>query len=1021
MGTGYTEEASAERLDVRVLGSFEVRSGTRPVSIPGRKARILLAQLVVARGIVLSRDRLIDGIWGETPPRSAVNTLHTYVTHLRKALGEADPRPDRTIISTHPNGYRIELDDDEVDAWRLDRAVTQARILIDRRDFPTAVDLLDRAVEEWRGSPLEEFDADFARAEAARLDELHYQAHELRVDCLLETGEEPRAIGILESITSAFPYREPLWQHLMLALYRVGRQRDALTAYRRLESTLGEIGLEPGRAATELETRILERDPSLLPPKADVSPAPTARTIPQPVDSFVGRSRELDELSELAAGHRMLTLTGIGGIGKSRLAIELGHRLVADRGSEGRYLDLAPLTESQGIAGRIAETFAGAVPAGAEPLRWIVDHVGSTPFLLVVDNAESVPGGIGRAVSHLVEKCPHLQVIVTAREPLGIEQERIYPVLPLDTATAGRRSEATTLFLQRTRRTDSHPEADLPAIDAVARALGGIPAAIEVAAAATSILGVAEILDNLEAVLEGGNGRQGLPAVFEWTYRTLDRSSRRLLHAASLFVDGCTFDALTETAYPTPDPRMALSDLQVVVDRSLLVAEPGTPSRYRMLDVFRYQTHDRVEETTDDDPLPRFISYFVSMASDLEDSFGTDRWRRALERVDADEANCRRAIDLAVERGDWRSALEIAGPLARYWRWRGRLEEGAERLLGLLDGQGGSEPARAKAEREVAATLRMMGRFGPARDHAERAVEMYEALGSTAGHADALYDMALSMIFSGEFDDAEDLLERASTVWKDLDQPGLAAFPAIPLAWIAAVRGRYDDAEALWTTILSDVDVARFPEHSGITFRLAELALMQGQVERARRVAEDALRSALDAGYPYHEAGARLVLALVRLEEDDLDGAADEARRALSAAEGSGNAEGAAQATVALTRIAALRGDSREARQGMRSITRTVRDVGGALARVVAAELGATVLAAEGRMTDAVMLHGAADAERAAGRLPAGAPDAKRLERELDLARSTLGEAAFRSAFDEGETWTAEDLAGRMRDLFDRT
>lgn len=994
-------------LDVRVLGPLEVWRHGRQITVPGRKARTLLACLVAAAGNAVSRDRLIEAIWGDRPPASAVNTLHTYVTHLRAAL---DDGTETSAIGTHPNGYRLELAEDEVDAWRLERRLDMARRLTDRREFAQAVDTLDESLTDWRGPALEEFvDAEFAQVEAGRLEDLRYHAQELRISCLLECAQENRAIELGERLVEEYPYRERLWQHLMIAFYRNGRQADALGAFRRLCDVLAELGLEPGDETIDLESRILTKDPSLRRRDLEATVQPTPHPIPRGPTSFVGRTRELEELASLATESRLVTLTGIGGVGKSRLALEYGHSATARLGIAGCYVDLALVSEPESVVARLAESMGiGEVP-GRPPLDLIATHLDQAPLLLVVDNAEEQVVPLRRALPDLLARCSGLAVVVASREPLEVPAETAYAVGPLDTSGIGRASDATELFIRRAQLGDRPGEDEVGSVTAICRALDGMPAAIEVVAAASKMLSLAEIAEHLDDLLTGDGDRHSLPVVLEWTYRALSPDQQRLFLAASMFPGGFTFDALVEVAGPLIERRRALAAVAGLIDRSLVVLEGGTPSRYRVLDVFRRYGLSWLEETSDaGDAHARFVGYFETMVGDLERSLGEERWRQVLERVDADEANCTRAIDVARAGGDTATAYRIAGPMARYWRWRGRSTEGAVRLIALMQHADVGAGERARVEREASATLRVLGRFEDARTHAETALAMSEELDDPRVEADAMYDLGMSMIFAGEFDDAERMLRRSADVWERLDERALMAFPLIPLAWLEMIRGDYERAEARWASILTDVDTAHFPEHSGITFRLAELALAQGQLDRALRVAEEALEAARNARYPYHEAGARVILANVHLECGEIDLAAGEAGRALAAAMDSGNAEGAAQALLVVIRLAGLAGDVPGALRHLRTLVRSALQAGGSLAWAVVAELVASLQVSMGASREAASLYGAADAIRAAHRLPMGWLDRQRRTRDLESVRATLGDTALSEAFDDGLTWTEQ-------------
>ncbi len=1018
-GPGNSGIRARSGLDFRILGPFEVCFDGATVTIPGRKARALLASLIVAGGNSVSRDRLIDSIWGESPPNSAVNTLHTYVTHLRRAFADAGAGTDSSVISTHANGYRLEVAEETVDSWRLERALTESRLLADRYEFATAVESLDASLSEWRGPPLEEFtDADFAQAEATRLTDLRFHAEELRIASLIGCGRESRAIQLLDRLVEEFPYRERLWEHLMLALYRCGRQRDALHAYQRLAECLADIGLEPGESAADLESRILEQDPALARSTVAAHAGHTHRTIPRPTNSFVGRARHLEELQAIADENRLITITGIGGIGKSRLAIEFGQRLASQLDLGDRYVDLGAATRSELIWPLITDSFG--IAESPRPVDRIGAAVGDSGLVLVVDNAEEVAPDLGSALMALLGRCRGLRVVVSSREPLGITAERVCPLGPLETKDGDASSEAATLFLTRAHAFESPDPSTVETITEICRSVNGIPAAIEVVAAASRAISISEIAENLDTLVHDDDGRQSLPAVLAWSYNALTEEQQHLFRVASLFTGGFTFDALRSVAGPASDPRSQLGDLGALIDRSLISPPVGTPSRYQMLDVFRQRGLELLDAAGEEaDARSRFVSYFGDMTAELEESFGSDRWLQMLGRVDQDATNCSRALEIALGYEDPTAAYRIAGPLGRYWRWRGRSIEGAVRLTAVLR-RGGAGPAeRAKVEREASATLRTLGDFQPAAEHAERALALYEAEQDERGQADALYDLALAGILSGDFDKARALLDRSAAMWKRLDERALSAFPMIPLAWLHTIHGEYEAAEALWTSILTNVDAARYPEHSGITFRVAELALAQGQLDRARRVAVDSLELARAARYPYHEAGARVVLARIHLENGDLETAGEEADLALSAAQDSGNVEGAAQALVILVRRAISAGDVIGALRDLQRSVLAAGHLAGALTQAILAELAATVQIARGDYADAAALHGAAHAIRTNHGLPLGVLDSDECERELREIERSLGKSEFERRYRSGLNWTEGAVLGHVGAWFE--
>ncbi|HEX2402832.1 MAG TPA: BTAD domain-containing putative transcriptional regulator, partial [Mycobacterium sp.] len=322
---------------IRVLGPLEVVVDGRPVPLGSPQLRRLLVTLVVERDEVVSVDRLVEVLWGDAPPVRASGALQTLVYRLRAALAAEDTEAGRDVVVTRPPGYVLEVSADTVDAARFEATVSDAQSVLRAGDAPGALKLFEEALALWRGPALAEFGfEDFARSEAARLDELRVTATEDRVEARLTLGYHAELVGELEALVDAYPFRERLWAQLMLALYRAGRQREAVRAFGRLKALLGEeLGLEPSTALRDLEQAIILQEPELdwtaptntatAPATADTpgTSAPVPGNLPLQVSSFIGRERDIARTVDALAVARLVTLTGTGGVGKTRLACQV--------------------------------------------------------------------------------------------------------------------------------------------------------------------------------------------------------------------------------------------------------------------------------------------------------------------------------------------------------------------------------------------------------------------------------------------------------------------------------------------------------------------------------------------------------------------------------------------------------------------------------------------------------------------------------------------------------------------------
>ena len=360
-------------MEVRFFGEFEAVAGGVPVPVRGVKQRTVLALLALHRGEPVSADRLIDALWGDGRVANPVNALQAQIGQLRRTLGAA-------AIVTSDAGYALDIGPDDVDAARFEQLVAKGRRLLEEGETALASAALGEALRLRRGEPLAEFaDAGFADAERAHLDELTLVAIETRVEADLALGRHGELAGELEALCREHPLRERLWELLMLALYRAGRQAEALRAYTEARDRLvDELGIDPGPALRELEARILAQDPSLAaagPAGLAAVPAPVATgNLREPFSSFVGRTGKLEELTEAVRSTRLVTLVGPGGVGKTRLAVEAAAALRQERRDGAWLVEFASVTGPDGVvpavAGALGRPWSASLGRLRRTRRW---------------------------------------------------------------------------------------------------------------------------------------------------------------------------------------------------------------------------------------------------------------------------------------------------------------------------------------------------------------------------------------------------------------------------------------------------------------------------------------------------------------------------------------------------------------------------------------------------------------------------------------------------------------------------
>jgi predicted ATPase/DNA-binding SARP family transcriptional activator len=626
----------------------------------GRR-RALLGMLLLRANEVVAQDALVDALWGESPPPTALTALHGQVSRLRRLLGD-----DR--LQTRPPGYLLRVDHEELDLHRFQRLLAQERY--------------EEALALWRGPPLSDLAFEsFAQGEIARLEELRLAALERRFERELAEGRHVDVAGRLAAALREHPLRERFTAQLMLALYRAGRQADALEAFQQARGRLvEELGLEPGEELKVLQRRILEHDAAL----DRAAPARRGRRrtcLPASPSSFVGRGRELEHLRELLhrPGARLLTLTGAGGTGKTRLALEIARR-VEERFADGAcFVPLAAVGDGELVAPAIAQAL-NLRPAPGQPVaEALTGFVRERDLLLILDNFEHLLDATP-VVSELLAAAPQLTVLATSRTHLNLYGENEYAVPPLLLKT-----EAIALFADRARAARAGfalTEANSEAVSGICARLDGLPLAIELAAARVRTLEPGEILARLERRLElltGGprdvHARQRtLRDTLRWSYDLLPAPEQRLFARLGVFAGGWSAHAATVVC---DDDRLA-----PLAEQNLIRVDG---ERFSMLETIRELALEELAAAGEEQRIRgRHASWLLGVA----DTGGPNRRGSAraawLEQMAEERENLYAALTWsASEAGDPETGQRIAAALQPYWTAHGLYDEGRRFLAAL--------------------------------------------------------------------------------------------------------------------------------------------------------------------------------------------------------------------------------------------------------------------------------------------------------------------------------------------------
>ncbi|MEV0321915.1 BTAD domain-containing putative transcriptional regulator [Streptomyces sp. NPDC050659] len=691
--------------EYRLLGPLEVLLDGRPVALRAAKQRALLAALLVDANKVVATDTLIGRLWDDEPPDGARNALQNYVLRLRRTLGA----PAGTPIRTRPDGYVIDVREEALDLHRFDALVARARAAAAAKATERASALLGEALALWRGEPFADVPSQRLRLEIApALDERRLTALELRTEADFRLGRHADVLPRLSELTASHPLRERFWAQRMLALYRSGRQGEALDCYRTVSALLlDELGVDPGAELWQLHQRVLTADPSLTVSQSADGPR-TQGNLPAETTTFIGRESLLRTTAKLLDNARLVTLTGPGGVGKTRLAL----RAAAEASwafPHGAWLaDLAPLTEPKLLDRAVADALGIPDQSSRHGTEVLVEHLRERRLLLVLDNCEHVAEEAGHLVGTLLRSAPGLRVLATSRQGLRVAGEYLLPVPPLavpqdrGAPTALTRCEAVRLLADRAEACAPYfriTARNQEAVGRLCRRLDGIPLAIELAAVRLGTLSAEEILERLDdrfRLLSGSGARTGprhqrtLRGVVDWSHDLCDERERSLWAGVSVFAGG--FDLAAAEAV-CPDEDTAREDivdvLAALAHKSVLTVDTTGPrARYRMLETLRQYGQDRLRERGRDVALRRrHCAYYADMTARAAARWcGPDEvaW---LARLRLESPNLRAALDFCVTgQGDATAGLAIAGSLTRtrYWFFSSSLGEGRHWLTRTL-------------------------------------------------------------------------------------------------------------------------------------------------------------------------------------------------------------------------------------------------------------------------------------------------------------------------------------------------
>ncbi|MFE5326289.1 BTAD domain-containing putative transcriptional regulator [Embleya sp. NPDC056575] len=1032
-------------MQIGMLGPFEVRTDAGGTAdVPGARLRALLIALALRPGHPVPKAVLVDWIWGEHPPVDATNALQRLVSRLRKAL------PDG-VIEGRPDGYRLTVEPDSVDAVRFERLVAAGRLRTE--DASRRVRLLREALELWRGAAMQDVGlADSPAFDAAivRLEGLRLTATEERFDAEVTLGRGAEVVTELTDLVATHPLRERFATALMRALVATGRDSDALLVYQRTRQALAdELGVDPSPELAALHGALLRGELG----RREENRRSNLRA---ELTTFFGRDADIAAVRELVAEHRLTTVIGPAGAGKTRLATETARTLLDDLPDGAWLVELAAIGTDGDVARStlsglgLRDALLGAAPS-VEPTDRLIAAIREREALLILDNCEHVIESAAVFAHRVLGECRRLRILATSREPLGITGEALWLVEPLALPDADaspdeiEASPAVRLLRDRAGAVRRDPWVEAPAPETMARvcrALDGMPLAIELAAArlrTMSIYQLANRLDDRFRLLTSGS-RTALPrhrtlrAAVDWSWELLTHVERVVLRRLSVFAGGASLEAAERVcAGDAVEPEQVLELLTALTEKSLLLAEGDRTQRYRMIGTIKeYSRHRLAEAGESDRARHAHLAWFTELAETAEPHLRRAEQLEWLATLESEHDNISAAMRGALAAGEAQAAMRLAAGTGWYWWLSGHRTEGIELIIAATRTPGEvTDEIRAMVyalvvlfvssgrgdEHQAAVWIHEAHRFSLRSRRSYPLLGLVAALERLLQAPDAFlpafeplldnedpWVRALARLHLGKMRimlgqggrDADAYLEMALAAFRQIGERFGISFAQTELADRIAVRGEfagacehYEQAIAVVTEVGALEDVIRMRS------RQAQLYWLLGDEEAGAAALAEAQRHAKRVTWP----DALAELAFARAELARWGGDTEEARRQLGVATAMLGEE-AQQANVrAATHdlLGYLADDVGEAREHRAAACRAATEAGHApvIAQVLVG-VADLALRRDDPVQAARLLAASADVRGLPDR---SHPDAARIEQN---ARRRLGDGGFAEAAREG-------------------
>ena len=881
-------------LEIYLLGRFEVQTNGEPVELPSRPAQMLLAYLALQPEIQHRRDKVAGRLWPESAESNAKANLRHALWKLRQSIGEDMIEADRSSLKLSQKKT------EQIDALQLETWAEEATRAEEWIQWAALYkgELLPGWYEEWVVRERERLEALFQRHMPTALEAM---VDEQRWDSVLKWSERWIALGHVP---------EHAYRALMTAHAVLGDSAAVAATYERCAKALrSELGVEPSpETKSHYEALAAGERPEPSSTAQVGEPSKAQHNLPAKTTTFIGREQEINKLTGLLDGtdHRLVTITGPGGSGKTQLALQVGRRLTGEFADGVWFTDLSQLSDPDLIASSIASVLGVKERGDRSAFESLQEYLVHREVLLLLDNFEHLIEG-APIVGELLSSAEGLKCLVTSREPLRVYGERELPLRPLSlpeadeeiTLEALGNSEAVQLFRDRAAAID--PRFEVTADNAyevseICRRLDGLPLAIELAAARVRMFPPKALLEQLDdrlGTLTGGPRdapvrQRTLRGTLKWSHSLLSTNEQALFSRLGIFVGGCDLRSLRAVCGDIRDDEL-VGSVQSLLAKSLLYQEAGLESepRYRMLETIREYALDQLDaEELRDEIARRHARYFADLVElareELEEAV-TERW---IDRLEIEHDNIRTALSWSLDQGDEAAlALKIVGSMTTFWHVRGYLTEGYTATLSALESAGKHADPRLKAKATLGAALLAyrQNNIPAAGKHYEDALELSRNVDAPAWMAKALIGVGMVATERGQYEAVEEKFEQALELFRSVDDKSGMSNAFMNLGWAAMRTGDYETAEK---QIKKALDLSREIDNRqavGLCLSgLGEAYLRMGELEPATEYLEDSLSVRTSLGDRWGMGATLGSLGWAAMHQEDWTNARDRLKESLS-------------------------------------------------------------------------------------------------------------------------------------------